>query len=117
MNSFGEHIRFKRERLNKEDKSFSLRKTAVRIDVQPTYLSKVERGEVPPPSEATIKRLAKDIDEDPDVILAMAGKVSKDLIEIITKRPRLFADLIRKLKEAPDEAVFRVVREVADGDW
>ena len=29
-----------------------------------------------------------------------------DLQEIIRKRPRLFAELIRELKEAPDEAVF-----------
>ena len=51
------------------------------------------------------------------MLLAMAGKVSSDLQEIIRKRPKLFAELIRQLKEAPDEAIFKVVREVRDGDW
>lgn len=35
----------------------------------------------------------------------MAGKGSSDLQEIIRKRPQLFAELIRQLKEAPDHAV------------
>jgi len=57
------------------------------------------------------------LDEDPDVLLAMAGKVSSDLQDIIRKRPQLFADLIRQLKTQPDHAVLRLVREVKDGDW
>lgn len=51
------------------------------------------------------------------MFLALAGKVSSDLQEIIRKRPSLFAQLIRELKEAPDGAVFRIVRVVRDGDW
>ena len=47
----------------------------------------------------------------------MAGKVSKDLQAIIRARPRLFADLIRQLKDLPDDALLRVVRVVRDGDW
>ena len=52
-----------------------------------------------------------------DALLAMAGKVSGDLQEVIRLRPRLFADLIRELKNMPDQAVLRLVREVRDGDW
>jgi len=62
-------------------------------------------------------RLAVDLGEDPDVLLALAGKVSGDLQAIIRRRPKLFADLIRALREAPDHAILRVVREVRDGDW
>ena len=87
------------------------------LGVEPAYLSKVERGVVAPPSEAKIVVLADAIGEDPDVLLAMAGKVSSDLQSIIKKRPKLFADLIRQLKEEPDHAVLKVVREVKDGDW
>jgi hypothetical protein len=47
----------------------------------------------------------------------MAGKVSQDLQDIIKQRPQLFADLIRQLKNAPDKAVLRIVREIRDGDW
>ena len=51
------------------------------------------------------------------MLLAMAGKVSSDLQEVIRKRPALFAELIRALKEMPDHAVLRIVREVRDGEW
>ena len=90
---------------------------AQRIDVEPAYLSKVERGLVPPPSEATIVRLAAELGEDADVLLAMAGKVSSDLQAIILRRPKQFAELIRQLKNAPNHAIVKVVREVRDGNW
>ena len=61
--------------------------------------------------------LAKELGEDPDVMLALAGKVSSDLQEVIRKRPQLFAKLIREFKDMPDHAVLRVVREVRDGNW
>ena len=103
--------------MRENDRRFSLRQVARRIGIEPSYLSKIERGQVAPPSEATTVRLARELGQDPDVLLAMAGKVSGDLQEIIRKRPALFAELIRQLKEAPDDAVLRVVREVRDGDW
>ena len=117
MMHFGPTIREKRERLRRDNRRYSLRQVAGRVGIEPAYLSKIERGEVAPPSEATTLRLAKELGEDPDIMLALAGKVSTDLQAIIRRRPRLFADLIRQLKEAPDEAVLRVVREVRDGEW
>ena len=51
------------------------------------------------------------------MLLALAGKVSSYLQEVIRKRPALFAELIRGLKEMPDHAVLRLVREVRDGEW
>jgi len=115
--SFGSYLRRQREALCEGDPGYSVRGVAARIGVQPSYLSKVERDEVAPPSEATIVRLAEALGEDPDVLLALAGKVSKDLQAIIRRRPKLFAQLLRDLKRAPDHAVLRLVREVRDGDW
>ncbi len=117
MTHFGTTVRSIRERLRRDDRRYSVRQVARRVGIEPAYLSKIERGDVAPPSEVTTVRLARELDQDPDVMLALAGKVSADLQEIIRKRPRLFADLIRQLKEAPDEAVLRVVREVREGDW
>ena len=117
MTQFGDTVRTLRERLRKDDRRFSLRQVAHRIGVEPAYLSKIERGDVAPPSEAATLRLATELDQDPDVLLALAGKVSGDLQEIIRKRPKLFAELIRQLKEAPDDAVLRIVRVVRDGQW
>jgi len=115
--TFGTYVRKRREELLKTSREYTVRKMAARIGIQPSYISKVEREEVQPPSEGTIIRLAGALQEDPDVLLALAGKVSADLREVIVKRPRLFADVIRQLKDAPDHALLRVVREVRDGNW
>ena len=115
--TFGSHVRDRREALRQSDATFSVRQVAKRIGVEPSFLSKVERGEAPPPSEAKIVALARELGEDADVLLALAGKVSSDLQEAIRKRPELFAAAIRQLKDMPDHAVLRIVREVRDGDW
>src|SRR5215470_417388 len=117
MRSFGDYIRAARTARADRDVRFSLRQVAHRIGVEPAYLSKVERGLVPPPSEATIVSLAADLGEDPDVLLALAGKVGSDLQAIILRRSKQFAELIRQLKNAPDHAILKVVREVRDGKW
>jgi len=116
-NDFGTFVRDRREALRESDRSFSVRQVAARVGIEPSYLSKIERGEQPPPGEATIIAIADEIGEDQDVLLALAGKVSTDLRDAILKRPQLFAELIRELKNQPDHAVLRIVREVRDGDW
>jgi transcriptional regulator with XRE-family HTH domain len=115
--SFGEYLRERREALREKDVSFSLRQMAQRVGIEPSYLSKIERGEQPPPGEETIVALAKELGEDADVLLALAGKVSSDLLKIIRKRPKVFAEVIREMKKMPDHAVLRIVREVRDGQW
>jgi HTH-type transcriptional regulator, competence development regulator len=115
--SFGKYVRSRREQLREGDPSFSLRRVAERVGIEPAYLSKIERDQFAPPGEETIRSIARELKEDADVLLAMAGKVSGDLQEAIRKRPALFADLIRQLKDMPDHAVLRVVREVRDGKW
>lgn len=114
---FGEHIRQAREAILESDPTFSLRQVAGRIGIEPAYLSKIERSVFPPPSEEVIAKLADILDEDKDVLLALAGKLSSDLQQIIMQRPRLFAELLRQLRETPDHAILRVVREVRDGQW
>jgi len=115
--TFGKHVRRAREEIRRQDREYSLRKVAQRIGIEPSYLSKIERDQTPPPSESTVRRLAEELGEDPDVLLAMAGKVSGDLKAIIMRRPRLFAEALRVLRDAPDRTVTKVVREIRDGDW
>jgi transcriptional regulator with XRE-family HTH domain len=114
---FGEHVRKLREDRAASDPGFSLRRVAARCGVTAAYLSRVERGDVAPPGEETLIRLANELGEDPDVLLAMAGKISADLRSAILARPQLFAELIRSLKAMPDNAVLRIVRDVRDGNW
>ena len=114
---FGEFIREKREKLRSGDRKYSLRQVASRIGIEPSYLSKIERGDQSYLSEEKIVALANDLGEDSDVLLALSGKISKDLQDIIRKRPQLFAHLIREMKDLPDKSVLRLVREVRDGNW
>lgn len=115
--TYGQYIRQQRELLKADDRRYSVRQVAQRIGLEAAYLSKIERDEVAPPSEAKVRALAEDMGEDSDVMLAMAGKVSSDLLEIIRKRPKLFGALIRELKATPDHAVLRIARDIRDGEW
>lgn len=115
--TLGPFLRSRREALRERDPRYSVRQVAQRIGIEPSYLSKVERDEGSPPSEETLRRLAAELEVDADLLLAMAGKVSSDLLETIRRRPLLFAELIRELRDLPDHAVLRIVREVRDGDW
>ena len=115
MQGFGSFIRQQREALRAEDPRFSVRQLAARIGVEPSYLSKVERELEAPPSEAKIRALARELGEDPDTLLARAGKVATDLQQTICHRPRLFSTLIRELKNQPDKAVLQLVHDVQSG--
>jgi transcriptional regulator with XRE-family HTH domain len=115
--SLGRYIREKREAFRGKDPSYSLRQVAGRIGIEPSYLSKIERGEQTYLSEEKILALARELNEDPDLLLALSGKISSDVQEIIRKRPQLFSQLIREFKKLPDQAVLHIVREVRDGIW
>lgn len=115
--TLGAYIRSVREQRRATDRAFSVRQVAQRVGIEPSYLSKIEREVVPPPSEATICKIARELGEDSDLLLAMVGKISSDLREIILDRPMLFTDLIRHLREAPDHELRRITREVRDGGW
>lgn len=114
---FGQFLRKRRLAKAAGDSSFSLRKLADRVGIEPSYLSKIERGEQPPPGEETIRRIADDLDEDRDALLALAGKVSGDLLDIIRQRPAVVAELLRSIRRAPTKRISEIARQVRDGDW
>ncbi|HEY8005914.1 MAG TPA: helix-turn-helix transcriptional regulator [Methylocella sp.] len=85
-------------RREREAKELGLRDMAKMIGVSPTYLSKVERDEFPPPAEDRVKEIAKVIGYDADELLALAGRVASDLSDIIRQHPRELAALLRTTK-------------------
>jgi len=100
MGAFGENIRRTREKLYVKDKAYSVRKMAGRIGVEPSYLSKIERGVEAPPSERTIVLIAKELDLDPDKLLARAGKIPSDVKAAVVEEPDLMPKLVRKLRKS-----------------
>ena len=49
--------------------------------------------------------------------VAMAGLVASDVIEVIAKRPVLFAEMIRGLGDASDQELSALVYKVRNGSW
>jgi transcriptional regulator with XRE-family HTH domain len=91
--SFGPTIRAWRE-----EKKIGLRRFADQVGMSPTYLSKVERGDFPPPGEEKIVAIAVALEKDADELLALAGRVASDLSEIIQRTPREMATFLRAAK-------------------
>ena len=104
---FGAFIRKQREA-----KEIGLREMAKMIEVSPTYLSRIERDEFPPPTEDRVRAIAKIIGCDVDELLARAGRVASDLSEIIKRRPVELAALLRTTKGLKAEDIARLACEV-----
>ena len=104
---FGETVRELRNA-----KKIGLRRFAELIGMSPTYLSKVERDEFPPPAEVKVVAIATALDQDPDELLALAGRVASDLSEIIQEHPREMATFLRSAKGLSAEEIKRLAKEV-----
>jgi transcriptional regulator with XRE-family HTH domain len=80
----------------REERRIGLRQFARMVGVSATYLSKIERDELPPPAEDRVTEIARLLGQNPDELLALAGKVASDLNEIIRRRPREMASFLRE---------------------
>jgi tetratricopeptide (TPR) repeat protein len=78
---FGARIRELRTGL-----SITLKELSAKVNVDITYLSKIENGVMPPPSEEVILRLAENLNTDKDELLILAGKLPSDIVEILQDR-------------------------------
>jgi hypothetical protein len=98
-------------RREREAKEVGLREMAKMIGVSPTYLSKVERDEFPPPAEDKVKAIAEIIGCDTDDLLARAGRVSTDISDIIKRHPVELAALLRTTKGLTADDIARLARQ------
>ena len=103
---FGEFVRERRAA-----KNIGLRQMSKMIRVSPTYLSKVERDEFPPPAEDKVKAISKIIECDEDDLLARANRLSSDISEIIKHRPVELTALLRTTKGMTAESIARLIRQ------
>jgi len=99
--TFGQRIRELRLK-----KDLTQRDLAKRVDLDFTYLSKIENGKMSPPSVTAIIRLAKQLEADEDELLALAGKAP--------------ARLGQALKESKGARMFyrsALSTQLSDEDW
>ena len=82
VKTLGEYIRHKRE-----EKDFSLREFAGKINVTATFLSDIERGQRHP-SEEVLKKIAEKLEEDFEVLKKLDNRVPlKELKELFNSNP------------------------------
>lgn len=98
----------RRVRALRAEQGWGLRKFAKAVGVSPTYLSKIERGEFPPPAEDKVVAIADALGQDRDELLAMAGRIASDLAAVIREQPRDLAALLRIVRDLPPDAVRRL---------
>ncbi len=65
------------------------RELADNVNVDFTYLSKIENGVLPPPSEKVILRLAEVLNADKDELITLAGRIPSDIAQILKNRKAL----------------------------
>ena len=83
-----------------------LRELSRLIEKSPGYLSDVESGNVPPPSEETIVQIANALNVDRKALLNAAQKIDPELSEYVAEQPQV-ADFLRMAKD----------QEFNDDDW
>lgn len=76
----------------RESRGASLRQVAREVDVNPAYLSRIERGEKRA-SPAVRERLADYYDVAPEVVAVASGNLPDDVIEILQRNPELIEEL------------------------
>lgn len=70
----------------RETNGKTLRQAAKDLDVNPAYLSRVERGEKPA-SRAIQQRLAAYYDVEPEVVAVASGELPPDVVRILQHNP------------------------------
>jgi transcriptional regulator with XRE-family HTH domain len=98
-------------RRGRESRRIKLRHMAKSIGVSPAYLSKIELGDFDPPAEDKVRKIAEIIGYNPDVLLALAGRVGSDLAQIIRQRPGQMADLLRAAERLTGKQMAGLVQQ------
>ncbi len=59
------------------------RELAAKVGIDFTYISKIESGVIPPPSERVILKLAEVLNADKDDLITLAGKIPSDIAPML----------------------------------
>ena len=90
-------------------RQLGLRQFAKMVGVSPTYQSKIERDELPPPAEDKVVKMAELLEQDRDELLALANRVAADVAEIIKAYPRELAPFLRSVSGLSPSEVAEMV--------
>ncbi len=68
--------------------NLTLRGLAKKVDVDFSYLNKIENGVLPPPSEKVITKLAKALKVNKEELMDLAGRLPHDLIKFLKSKAK-----------------------------
>jgi transcriptional regulator with XRE-family HTH domain len=86
-----------RERRKELFPDMNMKTFAEAMHVSHSYLSSVETNDLLPLSESVIKSFSRKLKLNHDYLLAAAGKISGEIMEIICSDPIFYTDTLRKL--------------------
>ena len=93
-NKLGEYIRNARK-----ERGLGLRVTASKVDISPGYLSRIESGsEKYAPAEKTLRKLSEVLEVSFDEMMAIAGKIAKDVTEHVKDDPQM-PEFLRQVRD------------------
>lgn len=98
MSALGSYLSERRKALAATHSGYSIRSVAKRIGIHHSYLSKLERGENAPLTEERIHALARLLGEDPDLLMALSGKLSDRISTLIRLKPQIFLSTVAALE-------------------
>lgn len=87
---FGQFVRCTREA-----NDLGLRECARRVGMSPSYLSRIELGEVGPPSEEKLIKLSKVLGLDLDSLIFASERIPSDVVVIVESHGVIAAELLR----------------------
>ena len=73
----------------REAQDMGLRTAAERLGISPAYLSRIERGKERPPKPDVVKRMARLLGADPDLLFRLAASTDPDLADYIHQMPNV----------------------------
>jgi XRE family transcriptional regulator of biofilm formation len=93
----------------REERNISIAQFARKVGISATYLAPIERDVFPPPAEQKVIRIAKALDQDPDELLALAGRIGGDLRRIIYRQPANAGKLLRAIDGLAEKHIDHLV--------
>ena len=105
MGALGSYLSERRKALAATHSGYSIRSVAKRVGIHHSYLSKLERGENAPLTEERIHALARLLGEDPDLLMALSGKLSDRISTLIRLKPQIFLSAVAALKTRTNTAL------------
>ena len=94
MKNFGETLRELRVAQN-----LGLREMAAQVDISPAYLSRIERGKERPPKPEVIKKFARILAADPDVLFRLSSSTDPEVVDFLREQPEAM-NLLRFIKQS-----------------